>query len=95
MGKLIPKNGVYATRARFGNRIRYGITNVGLRPTVDGQTLCAETNIFDFEGDLYGKTVTVEFLEFIRPEQKFTSVDELKAQVELDIEKATKITKQY
>ena len=88
-GKLILKNGVYVTRALFGKTSRYGITNVGLRPTVDGHTLCAETNIFDFEGDLYGKTVTIEFLQFIRPEKKFSSIDELSAQVGLDIEKAT------
>ena len=88
-GKLILKNGVYVTRVLWGKTARYGITNVGLRPTVDGHTLCAETNIFDFEGDLYGKTVTIEFLEFIRDEKKFSSIDELSAQVGLDIREAT------
>ena len=94
-GKLVPKNGVYVTRVSFEKKQRYGITNVGLRPTVDGNTLCAETNVFDFAGDLYGKTVRVEFLEFIRPEKKFSSVEELSAQVHSDIEKAREIIKKY
>jgi riboflavin kinase/FMN adenylyltransferase len=55
---------------------------------VDGSTLCAETNIFDFDGDLYGKLLRVEFLDFIRPEQKFNSIDELRARVLADIELA-------
>ena len=87
-GLIAPKNGVYLSRVRIGHSIKRGITNVGVRPTVDGHTLCAETNIFDFEGDLYGKKVRVEFLEFIRPEQKFDSLEELRKQVHRDIEKA-------
>ena len=90
-GKLVVKCGVYVTKVTFGKTRRYGITNVGVRPTVDGQHLCAETNIFDFDGDLYGKTVTVEFLKFLRPEKKFSSVDELMAQVHSDIAKAKSI----
>lgn len=89
--KLVPKNGVYLSRTSFGSKKRYGITNIGLRPTVDGTTLCAETNLFDFTGNLYGKTVTVELLDFLRPEQKFSSVDELCAQVHSDIAIAKKI----
>jgi riboflavin kinase/FMN adenylyltransferase len=58
---------------------------------VDGSTLCAETNLFDFDGDLYGRNIRVEFLEFIRPEQKFPSVEALTAQVLEDIKKAKKI----
>ena len=84
-GTPILAKGVYATKTKIGRRYYLSITNVGTRPTVDGNTLCAETNIFDYSGDLYGKTLTVEFLEFIRPEVKFSSLDELKAQVERDI----------
>lgn len=87
-GLMPPKNGVYLSRVRIGHAVKKAITNVGVRPTVDGQTLCAETNIFDFEGDLYGKKIRVEFLEFIRPEQKFDSLEQLSAQVHRDIEKA-------
>jgi riboflavin kinase/FMN adenylyltransferase len=82
------KNGVYVTRVRIGRGVKRAITNVGVRPTVDGSTLCAETNIFDFDGDLYGKLLRVEFLDFIRPEQKFNSIDELRARVLADIELA-------
>ena len=85
---ITPKNGVYLSRIRIGNTVKKGVTNVGVRPTVDGQTLCAETHIFDFDGDLYGKRIRVEFLEFIRSEQKFNSVEDLSAQVHRDIEKA-------
>ena len=92
-GKLVLKNGVYVSRVLFDGKKKYGITNVGSRPTVDGNSLCAETHIFDFKGDLYGKTVKVEFLEFLRPEQKFESLDELTEQVHADIEKAKAIIK--
>ena len=87
-GLITPKNGVYLSRIRVGNTVKKGITNVGVRPTVDGENLCAETNIFDFEGDLYGKKIRVEFLDFIRPETKFSCIEELSAQVHRDIEKA-------
>ena len=87
-GKLVVRNGVYVSRILLPDNIKYGITNVGFRPTVDGNTLCAETNIFDYKGDLYGKTVKIEFLEFLRPEQKFESIEELSAQVHSDIKEA-------
>lgn len=80
------QRGVYVTRTRVGRMIKRSITNLGTRPTVDGSTLCAETNLFDFEGDLYGRSIRVEFIEFIRPEKKFDSVEELSAQVQKDIE---------
>ena len=70
------RNGVYMTRTRVGRRTWRSITNVGVRPTVDGSTLCAETNLFDFDGNLYGCNIRVEFLEFIRPEQKFASIED-------------------
>ena len=85
------RNGVYLTRTHVGRRMWRSITNVGVRPTVDGSTLCAETNLFDFNGDLYGRNIRVEFLEFIRPEQKFSSVEELTSQVLKDIEQAKKM----
>jgi riboflavin kinase/FMN adenylyltransferase len=85
------RNGVYLTRTRVGRSVWRSITNVGVRPTVDGNTLCAETNLFDFDGDLYGRSIRVEFLEFIRPEQKFPSIEALTAQVLEDIKKAKKI----
>lgn len=79
------RRGVYVTRVTIDGKCYRGITNVGVRPTVDSPLLCAETHIFDLCADLYGHTVTVEFLHFIRPERKFDSVEELAAQVEADM----------
>ena len=85
------RNGVYLTRVKFLRKTRYGITNVGMRPTVNGKERVAETNIFNFEGSLYGRYVTVEFLKFIRAERKFSSVEELSAQVQKDIQTAKEL----
>ena len=93
-GKLVPKHGVYVTRITAGGEVKYGITNVGLRPTVGGELLCAETHIFEFDGDLYGQGVTIEFLHFLRPEAKFESVDSLADRVRLDIENAKQYLKE-
>ncbi len=90
---LIPRKGVYLTRASVGRKKYYGITNVGIRPTVKENTLCAETHLFSFSGDLYGKQVRVEFLRFLRDEVAFSSVDELAKQVESDISIAREIIK--
>ena len=85
---LLPRNGVYLTRTSFDGNSYFGITNVGIRPTVDTGILCAETHMFDFEGDVYGKRITTEFIEFIRPEKKFSSIEEMASQIRTDIEKA-------
>ena len=82
------KNGVYLTKIKISKRTEYGITNIGMRPTVKDSRLICETHIFDFSSDLYGKHVTVEFIDFIRQEKKFDSLDDLSAQVKKDIEKA-------
>ena len=87
--------GVYLTRTEIGKDSYFGITNVGTRPTVEGEGVVAETNIFDFSGDLYGKTLRVEFLHFMRPETKFSSVDALSKQVHEDIETAKCLSENY
>ena len=92
-GVCIPKNGVYLTRVRFDELSYYAITNIGTQPTVGGEDVISETHIFDFSDNLYGKEVTVEFLKFIRPVKKFSSLDELKNQVNIDIETARKLIK--
>jgi riboflavin kinase/FMN adenylyltransferase len=83
--KLMVKNGVYATRTFIedGSKRAYsGMTNVGVRPTVGTQSeKWVETNLFDFNGNLYGKTVRTEFLEFIREEIKFPTIDALRMQL--------------
>lgn len=87
----VPAYGVYLTKVHFDGNQFFGITNVGTRPTVDGSRVFSETNIFDFSGDLYGKELCIEFLKFIRPEKRFSSVEELSAQVHTDISTAKRI----
>ena len=91
--RLIPRKGVYATRTLLGEEYKYGITNIGARPTVNGKGICMETHLFDFNGDLYGQALTIEFLSFIRDEEKFDSVDAMSEQIYKDIEKAKMIIK--
>ncbi|MBR6385114.1 MAG: riboflavin biosynthesis protein RibF [Ruminococcus sp.] len=84
--QLVPKFGVYRTRTFIDEKCFPSVTNIGVKPTVKGErNPLAETHILHFGGNLYGKTITVEFLEFIRPEIKFSSLDELKNQIEKDI----------
>lgn len=88
-GKLcMPRFGVYFSRAAVAECKLFGITNIGKRPTVDGHGIFAETHILDYGEDLYGRTIRVELLEFMRPERKFGSVDELAKQVISDIGEA-------
>ena len=75
---MLPRFGVYASWCRVGGRYFYGVTNVGLKPTVGSDKVLAETWMPDFTGDLYGKQVRVFLMEFLRPEKKFGSLEELK-----------------
>ena len=88
-----PANGVYITKIQIDNFCHFGITNIGTQPTVGGSEIIAETNIFNFSGNLYGKCTKVEFLKFIRPEKKFASLEELSYQVHSDIETAQNFIK--
>lgn len=86
--KLLPPNGVYHTRVRIDGRDeKYrGISNVGCKPTVsDENRVRIETYLYDFDGDLYGREMIVEFLHFRRPERKFDSVEAMKTQIAADI----------
>ena len=80
-GFVLPRFGVYASWCRVGGRYFYGVTNVGVKPTVGSDKVLAETWMPDFTGDLYGKRVRVFLLEFLRPEKKFDSMEELKAAI--------------
>ena len=84
--KLMPPNGVYVTVSHFEDGDYPGITNVGYKPTVGENFLGVETNLFDCDLDLYGQKCRVDFYKYIRPEQKFTSFEALKAQIRRDIE---------
>lgn len=89
MEKLLPAYGVYVTRTMVGGRLFDGITNIGRRPTVDSDgSVSVETHLFDYEGDLYGKQVEVRFLHFLRPEKKFSDVEQLKAAMHEDFANA-------
>ncbi|MBO3444764.1 MULTISPECIES: bifunctional riboflavin kinase/FAD synthetase [Clostridia] len=81
---LIPKNGIYATKVHIGEKVYYGATNIGYNPTVNGEKLSIETNILEFNDDIYGKDIKIEFLERIRDEKKFSSLDDLKGQLKKD-----------
>lgn len=82
--KLIPKVGAYVIRSNFEGKLVYGMMNIGYRPTVSGEHKTIEINFFDFSKNLYGKTIQVEVLTFLREEQKFNSVEELQAQLKQD-----------
>lgn len=81
---IIPKVGIYATKVYVNGTIYYGATNVGYNPTVNGNKLSIETNILEFNDDIYGKIITIEFLERIRDEKKFNGIEELKEQLQKD-----------
>ena len=87
----LPISGVYAVKCMVNNAIYLGIANMGIRPTVGGKRPVLETHIFDFEKDIYGRRITVQFIEKIRDEVKFDSIDLLKSQIKKDIEEAKKI----
>lgn len=77
-------HGVYACLAIAENQRYLAVTNIGNRPTVGGHRVTVEPWILDFDGDLYGKQLTLEFHKFLRPERKFDSLEELKAQIQSD-----------
>ncbi len=87
---ILPKKGVYCVEVNIENKKYLGISNFGERPTVNGSKLLLETHIFNFNQEIYGNELTVRFLTFIRPEQKFANFDELAIQIKKDIETAKK-----
>ena len=86
--KLVPANGVYAVRVILKTRKLQGMMNIGFRPTVDGTERTIEVNILDFDEDIYGERITVQFLKRLREEKKFDGLEALKAQLEVDREMA-------
>ena len=92
-GVLVPSHGVYATRVHLANgAVEVGVTNIGTRPTVSGgkTAVTAETHILDYQKNLYGRTVRLEFFTMIRPERKFSGIDELREQILMDCESVRK-----
>ena len=81
-GILCPRFGVYACKALVEDQEYMAVTNIGTRPTVHGESVTIEPWLLDFDGDLYGKELTLEFHGFLRPEKKFDSLDALKQEIE-------------
>ena len=89
-GLAVPKFGVYVCRALVDGTHYPAVTNIGTRPTVAGENVTVESWIRDYEGDLYGREITLEFHYFLRPEEKFADLEGLKRQIHADAEAARK-----
>ena len=94
-GVVVPKLGVYACICTVDGRNYVAVTNVGSRPTVDGHQVRAESWLLDFDGDLYGKEMQLRFAAYLRPEEKFPSLEDLVAEIRKDAEKTRKILGKY
>lgn len=82
--KLIPLDGIYAIRAEHAGLTYKGMLSIGMRPTVDGKHRTIEANLFDFDKEIYGEHLTVQFCKYLRPEEKFSSLEELRRYIEQD-----------
>lgn len=90
-GVICPKCGVYACKVAVDDRVYNAVTNIGTRPTVGGHHVTVEPWLLDFDGDLYGKTLTLSFYSFLRPEERFDSLERLKDQIRKDADKALQL----
>jgi riboflavin kinase/FMN adenylyltransferase len=82
--KLIPKQGVYIVKSNINNTVFYGMMNIGINPTVDGNKQSIEVHFFDFDKDIYGIKIQIDILQRIRDEEKFESIEGLKTQLAND-----------
>ncbi|MDO4781798.1 MAG: bifunctional riboflavin kinase/FAD synthetase [Capnocytophaga felis] len=92
--KLIPKDGIYLVYSFFNGKKTYGMMSIGKNPTIEGKGATIEVHYFDFDEDIYGNDVTIYFLERLRNEQKFESVEKLKEQLQIDEATSRKLIKQ-
>jgi riboflavin kinase/FMN adenylyltransferase len=83
---IVPKDGVYTTVTQIDNVILPSITNIGVRPTFGGSRRLIETYLLDYEGDLYNRYIKIDFINRLRDEQRFETIDGLKAQMAKDVE---------
>lgn len=91
---LCPKHGVYVTQVVYDGKCYGGVLNIGYNPTFDDKQVSAETHIFDFNQDIYGKAIKINLLQHIREEKKFAGPAALAEQIRLDIEEAHAILRQ-
>ena len=88
---ICPRHGVYACSALVDGQLYTAVTNIGTRPTVEGHHVTVEAWLLDFQGDLYGREITLFFHKFLRPEEKFDSLASLKAQIQKDAQAAKEL----
>ena len=88
---VCPKHGVYACKATIDGAEHLAVTNIGTRPTVGGSEVAVEAYLLDFCADIYGKTLTLSFYDYLRQEQKFPNLDELQAQIQENAASVRKI----
>jgi riboflavin kinase / FMN adenylyltransferase len=84
----VPSSGIYMTMTTIDGNLLPSVTDIGNRPTFNGKKCLIETNILDYDGDLYNQIISIDFIDRIRDERRFNTVDELKAQMTLDVETA-------
>lgn len=89
--RLIPANGIYATRVKIGEQWYGGATNIGVRPMFDNGARLVEVYVLDFDDDLYDHVIEVQFIKRLREEMKFASVDALIAQIARDVEETRQV----
>jgi riboflavin kinase/FMN adenylyltransferase len=92
--QALPSDGVYATITHTDDALLPSVTNIGVRPTFGGSKRLVETYILDFEGDLLGRRLTIDLVDKLRDEKRYDDVEELKAQMARDVDKARQILKQ-
>ncbi len=93
-GRAVPADGVYVTWARVDSKLYRAVTNIGIRPTFGGGERMIETYVLDFNGDLYGRKVALQFIERVRGEIQFATPEELQRQIGSDVERARALLKQ-
>ena len=91
--KAIPQNGVYACIARVDEDVRVAVVNIGVRPTFEPQATAQriEAHLLDYRADIYGRNMRLEFVNFLRPEKRFSGIDELVSQITIDIGRAREL----
>ena len=89
--QIIPADGIYATRVRWNGQMWKGATSIGFRPTVGGNERTIETFLLGFEGNLYEQEIEVEFFQRLREERHYPTLDQLKAQIERDVEETDRL----
>ena len=89
--KIIPKDGVYCIKTTIDNKLYNGMMNIGHRPTIGTKEKSIEVNLFNFDRDIYDRIISVDVVEKIRDEKKFSSIEALKTQLAIDEEHCLKL----